>query len=306
MSLTQIPVQHLFTLALQFARAERFDFVGPFGRRIFERPTHGTVTGTRVNGKVLELLATDYGNASLDGRIRQLDAYVTAQTDDGTVILMQVRGRGSPAYGAGQSRIQIIFMVGPGDYDWLNHTQAIGIGREDGESSTYEVYALTGAPESAAAIGAGGSAAERENLAAEYLFTRQSQHTPGAIRHIVECPLGRRFLTLAEGGGEFGGPKVRGRFIPGFSWSPHRMEATPEQPRYQYDVKTLLRTDDGVPILMSYVGVLPPSYHVTGVYMTAILFEVPDGPYAWLNELQAVGVGRKVGAGAQYTVYGLK
>src|ERR1700745_4229491 len=109
MSDIEIPVQHLFTMTLKSMSAQRCDFVGPFGRRIFERPAGGAMAGARVKGEVLNLLATDYGNASLDGRIRQIDAYVTARTDDGVVILMQVRGRASPAYAAGQSRIQILF-----------------------------------------------------------------------------------------------------------------------------------------------------------------------------------------------------
>jgi hypothetical protein len=70
MSATEIPVQHLFTLTLKDVRTDRQDFVGPFGRRSFERPRGGTFTGARVKGQVLDLLATDYGNASVDGSIR--------------------------------------------------------------------------------------------------------------------------------------------------------------------------------------------------------------------------------------------
>ena len=305
MSATEIPVQHLFKMTLTDVRAQRFDFVGPFGRRIFERPAGGTVVGARVNGEVLDLLATDYGNASLDGRIRQIDAYVTMRTTDGVVILMQVRGRASPAYGAGQSRIQILFTVGPGAYDWLNGLQAFGIGQDQGGDTVYEVYALTGAQEGSGAAGSGGRGAERTSLTAEYVFTRQSQHIPGAERHIIDSPLGKRFLTLAEGGGAFEGPRLKGAFISGFSWSPHRMGMQHEQPLLHYDVKTLLRTDDGTPILMSYTGVystvFPP-----GSWGTATLFEVPDGPHAWLNEVQAVGIGRSAGGGAQYKVYALQ
>jgi len=305
MSETEIPIQHLFTMTLKNVRADRFDFVGPFGRRIFERPAGGTVAGARVKGEVLDLLATDYGNASLDGLIRQIDAYVTARTDDGIAILMQVRGRVSPAYAAGQSRIQILFTVGPGAYEWLNGIQAIGMGQDQGGDTVYEVYAVTGAQETSAAPNSTRGGTERTSVAAEYLFTRQSQHTPGAERHIIDSPLGKRFLTLAEGGGAFHGPRLQGQFIPGFSWSPHRMGAQNDQPLLQYDVKTLLRTDDGVPILMSYTGVYSSAYP-PGSWVTATLFEVPDGPYAWLNEVQAIGIGRTAGGGAEYKVYALK
>jgi Protein of unknown function (DUF3237) len=305
MSVTEIPVQHLFTMTLKDVCADRQDFVGPFGRRIFERPSGGSVDGARVRGQVLNLLATDYGNASVDGSIRHFDANVTAQTDDGVVILMQIRGRASPNYGAGQSRIQILFTVGPGPYDWLNGVQAIGIGRDAGGDAIHEVYALTGAQEGSATVGSAGLARERTRVTAEYLFTRQSQHTPGAQRHIIDSPLGKRYLTLAEGGGAFQGPRLQGQFLPGFSWSPHRIGTQHEQPLLHYDVKTLLRTDDGVPILMSYVGVYSTAYPDQS-WVTAILFEVPAGPYAWLNEVQAVGVGRTFGGGTEYKVYALK
>lgn len=305
MSDIEIPAQHLFTMTLKDVSAQRFDFVGPFGRRIFERPAGGAIAGARVTGEVLDLLATDYGSAGLDGRIRQVDAYVTARSDDGVVILMQVRGRASPAYGSGQSRIQILFTVGPGSYEWLNGLQAIGIGQDEGGDTIYEVYALTGGQEGAAAIGSSSQGAERTSVTAEYLFTRQSQHTPGAERHVIDSPLGKRFLTLAEGGGAFHGPRLQGQFIPGFSWSPHRMGVQDDQPLLQYDVKTLLRTDDGVPILMSYTGVYSSAYPA-GSWMTATVFEAPDGAYAWLNEVQAVGIGRMAGGGAEYKVYALK
>jgi hypothetical protein len=302
---TRIPVQHLFTMTLRDAHTDRVDFAGPFGRRVFERPAGGTLAGAKVTGEVLTLLATDYGNASLDGRIRQIDAYVTARTDDGTVILMQVRGRASPTYGPEHSRIQILFTVGPGAYEWLNGVQAIGFGQNAGSDTLYEVYALTGAPESEVESGSGRDGTARDTVDAEYLFTRQSQHTPGAERHVIDNPLGKRFLSVAEGGGAFHGPRLRGQFLTGFSWSPHRIGAQNDQPLLQYDVKTLLRTDDGTPVLMSYTGVYSSAYPA-GSWMTAIVFEAPDGSYAWLNEIQAVGIGRTAGGGAEYTVYSLR
>lgn len=297
----EAPVEHLFKMVLTGAAADRHDFVGPFGRRAFERPSGGTVAGARVNGQVLSLLATDYGNASLDGRIRQVDAYITAQTDDGAVILMQVRGRGSPTYGPGGSRIHILFTVGAGPYEWLNGVMGIGFGRENGEDTEYDVYAITDLPVHAT----GGKALTgeaRKKVALDYLFTRRSQYEPGAKRHVINGPLGGRFLTLAEHGGAFKG-KLQGQFLPGYSWSPHRMGTQNDQGLMHYDVKTLLRTDDGTPILMSYVGL---SYPMIGgrPWITAVLFETPEtGPHAWLNEVQAIGVGRWMGDGAEYTVY---
>lgn len=301
-----IPVIHLFTMVLTQARADRHDYVGPFGRRVFDRARGGSLTGARVNGKVLDLLATDYGYASVDGKIHGIEAYITVQAEDGTIILMQMRGRASPTYGAGQSRVQIQFTVGAGAYEWLNGFQAIGIGSESGTDNKYEIYGMNGAPLDDTPAPAGGDPAARTALPASFLLQRQSQHTPGAERHVIQSPLGSRYLTLAEGGGGFEGPKLRGEFLPGYSWSPHKMAMQNDQPLLHYDVKTLLQEADGTPILMSYVGVFSSeSKAPPGSWLTATLFEVPEGPHGWLNEIQAVGFGQSLGGGAFYKVYAL-
>jgi len=296
-----IAVESLFTITLEGLEEDRHDFAGPFGRRVFERAAGGTVTGTHVKGKVLDLLATDYGRASPDGSIRQFEAEVTIRTDDGIILLMQYRGRESPTYGEGRSRIQALFQVGAGRLNWLNGIQAIGYGNRHGGVTTIEVCALVDPDPATKPLAFG----PRRMVEADFVLRRKSAHNPGAERHVVEAPLGNRYLTLAEGGGAFSGPRIQGRFLPGYSWSPHRTGLIDGQPLLQYDVKTLLRTDDDVPVLMSYTGAYSPAYP-RGSWMTATLFEVPSGPYAWLNEVQAVGHGRWDGDGAEYRVYALR
>ena len=139
----QIPVEHLFTLRLEQLNRHGHDYVGPFGRRRFEKAVGGSVHGAALDGRVLELLASDYGRVSEDGAIRAYNASVTLQAQDGTVILMQYRGRSSPAYGPGQSRIQVLFQAPEGPYGWLNGLQAIGHGQEAGDATVFEIYALT-------------------------------------------------------------------------------------------------------------------------------------------------------------------
>ncbi|MEY2926601.1 MAG: hypothetical protein RL367_1078 [Pseudomonadota bacterium] len=298
-----ISVRHMFTMRLNRLHGDSHDFIGPFGRRIFERPRGGTIDGAEIQGEVLDLLATDYGNASNDGTLRHIDANIVAQTHDGVIIHMKVRGRASPAYGPGQSRICLLFTVEPGPYEDLNSIQAVGIGHDEGEDTVYEIYALTGVQESSNAADENLAPAERKTLPATYLFTRKSTHTPGSVRHSIQGPLGGRYMTLAEAGGKFMGPRLEGKFLSGYSWSPHYTGTLRDEEIMHYDVKTLLQTDDGVPILMSYLGTKPTGY--TGTYMTATVFETPQGPYDWLNQIQAVGSGRWMGDGAQYTVYAL-
>jgi Protein of unknown function (DUF3237) len=300
---SNISVRHMFTMRLNRLHGDSHDFMGPFGRRIFERPRGGSINGAAIKGEVLDLLATDYGNASSDGTLRQIDANIVAQTDDGVIIYMKVRGRASPAYGPGQSRICLLFTVAEGPYENLNNIQAVGIGRDEGEDTVYEIYELTGDPESSGEVDNSLPPRQRKTLPATYLFTRKSDHTPGSTRHSVQGPLGGRYMTLAEAGGKFKGPRLEGAFLSGYSWSPHYTGMLGDKEIMHYDVKTLLQTDDGVPILMSYLGTKPASY--TGTYMTATVFETPEGAYDWLNQVQAVGAGRWLGDGAQYTVFAL-
>jgi hypothetical protein len=312
MSEFQIPVEHLFTIVMEGMDSARHDYVGPFGRRVYEKATGGTVSGKRFNGKVLPLHATDYGRASPDGTLRQLEADVGLQADDGTVVLMQYRGRMSPKYGPGQSRIQALFNAPEGPHGWLNGIQVIGYGSEQANGSvTFEIYSLTGAVEIEGPDQQGDvTPADRTTVSADFVLRRKSEHEAGAKRHTVASPFGLRYFTLAETGGAFAGPKIAGQFLPGYSWSPHRMhtKGEPGKPGFSvlmhYDVKTLLRTDDGASVLMAYTGA--SGGYGSGSWMTATQFEVQDGPHAWLNEVQAVGAGRWAGDGAEYKVYALR
>jgi hypothetical protein len=310
----QIPVEHLFTIEMNGLNDGCHDFVGPFGRRIFQKASEGSVVGKRFTGRVLPLHASDFGRSNTDGSIRQFEADVGLQAEDGTVVLMQFKGRSSPMYGPCRSRIQAMFEVEKGSHDWLNNYQAIGYGelRADG-STVYEMYGLIeGQPFDDAGAAGINLPSERTSVAADFVFRRRSQHVPGATRHVVLSPLGARYFTLAETGGRFEGPRIAGEFLPGYAWSPHHIvcEGLPGHPEFKiplwhYNMRTLLRENDGTPILMSYTGASSSSYSA-GSWMTTSLFEVPDGSHAWLNEIQAVGYGRWMGDGAEYNVYALR
>lgn len=283
-------------------RAHSYDYIGPFGRRRFEKAVGGTISGAAMDGKVLELLATDYGRVSDDGQLRAFNASITLQADDGSIVLMQYRGRASKTYGPGQSRIQALFQAPEGPYFGLNGVQAVGTGTQDGDDMVFEVYGLVdrdafeGPDDIRPPV-------ERENLPGEFILRRRSAHIPGAIRHKLDAPLGSRYFTLAEGGGIFQGPRLEGDFLSGFSWSPHRM-LPGSTALMQYDVETFLRTNDGTQILMSYTGVASDQY-AHHSWRTAALFEVPAGPHDWLNDVQACGFGRWKGDGAEYDIYAL-
>ncbi len=312
MTQMQIPVEHLFTVVMEGMDAAKHDFMGPFGQRVFVKSTGGSVKGKRFNGAVLPLHATDYGRSSPNGTLRQFDADIGLCEDDGTIVLMQYRGRMSPRYGEGQSRIQVLFDVAEGPHEWLNGVQAIGYGTERADGAVvFQIYVLTGAPEfEGAEQDKSVAPADRTSVTGEFVLRRKSEHEPGSTRHMVASPFGMRYFTLAETGGRFAGPRISGEFLSGYSWSPHRMspKGIHGEPgfemRMHYDVKTLLKADDGTSILMSYTGATSSAY-AGGSWMTATQFEVQDGPHAWLNEVLGVGYGRWQEDGAEYKIYAL-
>ncbi|MFC4595728.1 DUF3237 family protein [Sphingobium tyrosinilyticum] len=301
----QIPVKHLFSVRLEGLRKHSYDFVGPFGRRRFEKAVGGTVSGSAMTGKVLELLATDYGRVSDDGSLRAYNAGITLQAEDGAIVLLQFRGRSSAVYGPGQSRVQALFQAPEGPFGWLNGIQAVGHGREDGDDTILEIYAVTGS-EPAEGPDDERAWAEKEGLPADFILRRRSAHVPGAIRHKLEAPLGSRYFTLAEGGGKFEGPRLgSGDFLSGFAWGPHRMLPGGDVSLMQYDMETFLKADDGTEIFMSYTGCASSQY-AKHSWVTAALFEVPSGPHDWMNEVQTVGYGFFRGDGAEYFYYALR
>lgn len=299
-----IPVEHLFSLTLEGHDRSPFNFEGPFGRRRFAKFTGGAATGANFEGKVLPLLATDYGRAATSGDIFGHEASVVLETSDGAIVLMQLRSRGGGTYGEGSFRFQALFQVEEGPYGRLNGIQAVGDGHEAGSKLVLEVYGLLGKEETEGPAEAAVDPKIRRTVPAEFLFRRKSEHDPSAKRHVISAPLGDRYLTLAEGGGAVAGPNLHGEFVSGYSWSPHRKTQREGASLMQYDVQTLLRLDGDVPVLMTYTGTSSPHYEPMS-WRTAVQFEAPWGPYEWLNGVQAIGVGRWKGDGAEYLVYAM-
>jgi len=115
-------------------------------------------------------------------------------------------------------------------------------------------------------------------------------------------PYGTRLIVTASGG-KFEGPRLRGRIVPGpgSEWATLCQDGS-----LRADVRLLLETDDGAAILMTYLGVGRLDAEQGGWIRTAPLFQTGDERYAWLNEIQAVGIGEPSGSGVVYDVYALK
>ncbi|MBB5404677.1 DUF3237 domain-containing protein [Paraburkholderia youngii] len=125
--------------------------------------------------------------------------------------------------------------------------------------------------------------------------------TPGALRRV----------GIVESG-TFQGDRLTGTVLDGSNdWQAVRGDTGTT-----HDVRLMLRTDDGVNLLMSYHGVRhgptdviqrlehgevvdPASYY----FRINPVFEAPTGRYEWLNGILAVGLGHRFAYGPVYSVF---
>ncbi len=122
----------------------------------------------------------------------------------------------------------------------------------------------------------------------------------GVAAMITGAPHGTRGI-LGVTGGTFEGPRLSGTIAgPGGDWFTVRSTGT-----LKLDVRLLLVGDDGANILLTYSGVGVRNGEGMEIRI-APLFEAPEGPHAWLNDIQCVGVGHLFDGGITYEVYALR
>jgi len=116
------------------------------------------------------------------------------------------------------------------------------------------------------------------------------------VRTVTGTPLGDRAIFDIEGG-TFEGPRLSGH-IPatGGDWLIRTLTGS------RLDVRLLLETHDGATILFQYSG---RACQVDGQARieAAGTFEAPQGPYAWLNDVQTFGRGVRIPEGVRYHFY---
>ena len=138
--------------------------------------------------------------------------------------------------------------------------------------------------------------------------------TPGPIG---PAPWNSRLIAYISEG-EFEGPKMKGKVLPGGGdWI--RMD--PNRPNARIaDVRAVWETDDGAKIYLYYTGRIitpetpegedpvddstrdPSEYY----FRVSPNFETADSRYAWLNDIIVVGVGRMLPGGVAYNMYHIK
>jgi len=148
------------------------------------------------------------------------------------------------------------------------------------------------------------------SLPTRLLFTLEIFLHP--IHDLGATPYGKRRLVPVSGG-RFEGPRLRGEVIGnvGGDWLIQRADDT-----FRSDVRLALRTDDGALISMTYSGirhaapevseriargedVAPSEYYLR----TAAFFETASPDHRWVNDLIAVGVGRRLPQSVIYDLH---
>lgn len=106
----------------------------------------------------------------------------------------------------------------------------------------------------------------------------------------------RRIVPIT--GGSFEGPDLKGRVLNvGADWIKARPDGTSD-----LDVRVTLETEDGELIYMSYEGILSRSDE--GLYWRVVpQFETDSEKYDYLNNIIAVGIGKRVDGKTGYSIY---
>jgi hypothetical protein len=112
--------------------------------------------------------------------------------------------------------------------------------------------------------------------------------------------LGRGWVVIDITGGSFAGGRLSGKVVAsGGDWVSLMDTAA------RLDVRMVLETDDGVPILFAYRGVAPLQGDPQRARVSG-QFEAPAGAYDWLNGVHAVGFGEGDGNLARYRFFEMK
>jgi hypothetical protein len=149
-----------------------------------------------------------------------------------------------------------------------------------------------------------------QELKSTHLFTITIELHPTI--EMGDTPAGKR-RVFAVSGGVFAGDRIRGTMMPliGSDILLVRADGSAQQ-----DVRMLLKTDDGVLVLMTYRGVRHASDEVNAriargervsgsdYYLrTAPFYETASPKYSWINKIVSVGVGERRGDSVVYEVF---
>jgi hypothetical protein len=138
---------HVFDVRMNFRQRIVFGPHSSGSRLGYVALQDGTVSGPRLNGRILELSGADFGVLRQDN-VLEADAHYIFETDDGALI--QVHNRGyvyntmPNAPGPPYFRCTPYFRAPAGPHDWLNRTVIVGGGERhtDPDHTLFRYYAV--------------------------------------------------------------------------------------------------------------------------------------------------------------------
>jgi hypothetical protein len=148
---------------------------------------------------------------------------------------------------------------------------------------------------------------EQPNL--ELLYDMHVDLEPPQI--VGQTPGGMRQIFIVKGG-TFAGPRLKGDLLPGGGdWATVRTDGA-----VQLDVRATLRTHDGALIYAGYSGLIIAPPPVFGrllqgedvplseyYFYTNPMFQTAAPQYDWLNRTMAIGRGKVIAGGVEYSVW---
>ena len=140
-----IELQQVFDVRIDFHR--RLSFGPVFGdmNQGYTSVKSGTVSGPRLNGKVLDYSGADWPLVRADGVV-ELNAHYLLEADDGTHIYIRNLGYvyAPRADRPGYFRCTPYFRAPQGPHDWLNRTVIVGAGERhtDPDHTLFRYYAV--------------------------------------------------------------------------------------------------------------------------------------------------------------------
>jgi hypothetical protein len=167
MSTVEAPrLEYAFSVRIEFKERLRFEPTTPMGGRVYVPVTGGTVSGPRLQGRVMPYSGADWARGRTDG-VAELNAHYMLEASDGTPIYLYNRGYlygrddqgrplARPADGAAKDGFAIkpstYFFITPtfdtpiGPHDWLTRTVILGRGtrKPDPDHTMFDYFAVTG------------------------------------------------------------------------------------------------------------------------------------------------------------------
>jgi hypothetical protein len=145
-------------------------------------------------------------------------------------------------------------------------------------------------------------------LETEYLFSRRNR-----VRREIVGPVAEGFrVNVYTEGGEVRGPRLNGTAGEGADWFTIRRDGMGI-----VDSRVVIHSESGALICMQYTGTTdfgPDGYDrimrgdlpAPGRILIAGRFQTADPAHAWMNRVQAIGVGMSEGDANSWDVYALK